>query len=54
MSIADKIRNIYLEKKNLKQVLKDAGSDIDNDTLFADYPEKIDEAYKKRKFYESY
>ena len=52
MSIADKIRNIYLEKKNLKRVLKDAGSDIDNDTLFADYPEKIDEAYKKRKFYD--
>lgn len=52
MSIADKIRNIYLEKKNLKRVLKDVGSDIDENTLFADYPSKIDEAYSQKKFYD--
>ena len=51
MSIADKIRNIYIEKKKLKEAIKNAGGSIDNDTIFADYPEKIEEAFLLDKFY---
>ena len=43
MSIADKIRNIYLSKKNIKNKLIDLGSDINDDTVFADYYKKINE-----------
>lgn len=44
MSIADKIRNIYIAKKNIKNALIEYGSDINDDTVLADYPSKIDES----------
>jgi surface protein len=44
MSIADKIRNIYIAKKNIKDALIEFGSDINDDTVLADYPNKINEA----------
>ena len=43
MSIVDKIRNIFVAKKNIKNTLIEHGSDINNDTVLADYPDKIDE-----------
>ena len=44
MSIADKIRNIYMAKKNIKDALIEFGSDITDDTVLADYPDKINES----------
>ena len=41
MSIADKIRNIFIAKKNIKNTLIEYGSDINDDTVLADYPDKM-------------
>lgn len=41
MSIVDKIRNIFIAKKNIKNTLIEYGSDINNDTVLADYPDKM-------------
>jgi hypothetical protein len=51
MSIADKIRNIYLSKKNIKNKLIDLGSDINDDTVFADYYKKINEIRAQEKIF---
>ena len=41
MSIVDKIRNIFIAKKNIKNTLIEYGSDINDDTVLADYPDKM-------------
>ena len=51
MSIADKIRNIYLSKKNIKNKLIDLGSDINDDTVLADYYKKINEIRAQEKIF---
>lgn len=51
MSIADKIRNIFKAKKYIKDTLIEYGSDINNDTILADYPKKISDLRAKEGIY---
>ena len=41
MIIVDKIRKIFIAKKNIKNTLIEYGSDINDDTVLADYPDKM-------------